>query len=73
MNVTTLRLNARLTQLSPPALDRLLFGFSSIRELTLDGFNGNQLTDKHLHECGGSKGIQRLEFTTGSADAGPLA
>ncbi|KAH7703858.1 hypothetical protein AAVH_28967 [Aphelenchoides avenae] len=72
VKVTDLRLYGRLTHLSPATLHRLMFGFASIQELTLYRFNGNQLTDEHLHECG-RRQIWRLRIITKAADAGPLA
>ncbi|KAH7693649.1 hypothetical protein AAVH_39313, partial [Aphelenchoides avenae] len=72
VNVTELRLCGRLTDLSPPGLLRLMFSFSSAQELTLNRFNGNQLTDEHLRECG-RKQTSSLRAITESADAGPLS
>ncbi|KAH7693246.1 hypothetical protein AAVH_39721 [Aphelenchoides avenae] len=72
VKVADLRLLGHLRHLSPAALHRLMFGFASFEELTLYKFNGNQLTDEHLHECG-RRQIWRLRVTTESADAGPLA
>ncbi|KAH7720026.1 hypothetical protein AAVH_12447 [Aphelenchoides avenae] len=72
VKVTDLRLCGRLTDLSPSALHRLMFSFASVQEFTLNRFNGNQLTDEHLRECG-RKQTSSLRAITESADAGPLA
>lgn len=72
VKVANLSVYCRLTHLSPDSVHRLMFGFSSIEGLTLRRFNGNQLTEEFLHECG-RKQIWRLYATTESADAGPLA
>lgn len=72
MKVADLRLYGQLTHLSPPALPRLMFSFSSVKELTLQ-VNSTQLTDEHLHECG-RRHIWRVCFyTVYSEEAGPLA
>lgn len=72
VKVKHLRVHADLTNLSPPALHRLLFGFSSIKELTLYRFNGNQIIDDHLRKCG-RRQIFELDVSNETADGGPLA
>ncbi|KAH7720029.1 hypothetical protein AAVH_12450 [Aphelenchoides avenae] len=72
VKVTDLRLYGRLTHLLPAALHLLIFDFSSIQELTFNGFNGNQLTDQHLRDCG-RRHTWRLHVITEVADAGALA
>ncbi|KAH7702512.1 hypothetical protein AAVH_30331, partial [Aphelenchoides avenae] len=72
VKVTDLRLYGRLTHLSPAALHRLMFGFSSVNELSLHQFNGSQLTDEHLRECCRRR-IWRLHVPSEKADAGPVA
>ncbi|KAH7706822.1 hypothetical protein AAVH_25948 [Aphelenchoides avenae] len=72
VTVTDLRLWGELRHLSPAALHRLMFGFSSVKELTLLRFNGNQLTDEHLRECV-RRQIWRLHVPTEAVDAGSAA
>lgn len=71
VKVADLRLWGQLRHLSPAALHRLMFSFSTSDHFTLQ-VNGTQLTDEHLHECG-RRDIWRLRVTSESADAGSLA
>ncbi|KAH7718507.1 hypothetical protein AAVH_14026 [Aphelenchoides avenae] len=72
VKVDDLRFWGCLTHLSPSALYRLMFGFASVKELTLRRFNGNQTMDDHLRECG-RKQICDVHAVSELADVGPLA
>lgn len=72
VKLADLSLYVSVEHLSPPVLHRLMFGFSSVKGITLNGLDASQLADEHLRECGRRR-ISRLCFPFVKARAAPFA